>query len=446
MMKNVQEKIQRGLNFIKNDVWRIRRTKLSPGKSFLVKQIRVLILSIKGFNEDKCPLRASALTFYSLISIVPVAAMVFGIAKGFGFERMLEDQLRTKLAGHEEVLASVIKFSHSLLENTRGGLIAGVGLIVLIWAVVKILGQIEYSFNDIWKVKDKRTIGRMFGDYLPLMLVCPVILILSSGVTVFITTQVNLIVEKFSILGSFSSIIFFLMKLLPYTLMWGLFAFLYIFMPNTKVRFSAGLIAGIIIGTVFQIVQWTYITFQIGVVHYNAIYGSFATLPLFLAWLQLSWLIVLYGAEISVAYQNVDTYELEPDALFASRRLRTILYLLITRRLIKNFIRGEKPMTASEVSDQLELPLRLVNEIIFDLVQSNILSVVETDVDNQRGYQPAIDISVLTIQYVIDAVEKRGVNTMPFPDDNGFTSIAAALEAFDRSIEKIPENRLLKEI
>ncbi len=161
-MKNVQEKIQRGLNFIKNDVWRIRRTKLSPGKSFLVKQIRVLMLSIKGFNEDKCPLRASALTFYSLISIVPVAAMVFGIAKGFGFERMLEDQLRTKLAGHEEVLASVIKFSHSLLENTRGGLIAGVGLIVLIWAVVKILGQIEYSFNDIWKVKDKRTIGRMF--------------------------------------------------------------------------------------------------------------------------------------------------------------------------------------------------------------------------------------------------------------------------------------------
>lgn len=445
-MKNMREKIQTAENFIKNDIWRIRRAQLSPGKSFLVKQIRVLLVSIRGFAEDKCQLRASALTFYSLVSIVPVAAMVFGIAKGFGFEKMLEAQLRAKLAGQEEVLANVIKFSHSLLENTRGGLIAGVGLVVLLWAVIKLLGQIEYSFNDIWKIKKKRTIGRMFSDYLSLMLVCPVILILSSGVTVFITTQVSMIVAKFSILGSFSSFIFFLLKLLPYTLMWSLFTFLYIFMPNTRVRFSAGLVAGIMTGTIFQIVQWAYITFQIGVAQYNAIYGSFAALPLLLAWLQLSWLIVLYGAEISVAYQNADTYEFEPDALQPSRRLRLLLSLLITRRLIKNFIRGEKPMTALEISDQLGIPLRLVDEILFDLVQSSILSVTETGVEKQHGYQPAMDISVLTIQYVINAVEKRGVNTMPFTGDNGFAAIADALEAFGRSIEKLPENKLLKEI
>lgn len=445
-MKNMREKIQTAENFIKNDIWRIRRAQLSPGKSFLVKQIRVLLVSIRGFAEDKCQLRASALTFYSLVSIVPVAAMVFGIAKGFGFEKMLEAQLRAKLAGQEEVLANVIKFSHSLLENTRGGLIAGVGLVVLLWAVIKLLGQIEYSFNDIWKIKKKRTIGRMFSDYLSLMLVCPVILILSSGVTVFITTQVSMIVAKFSILGSFSSFIFFLLKLLPYTLMWSLFTFLYIFMPNTRVRFSAGLVAGIMTGTIFQIVQWAYITFQIGVAQYNAIYGSFAALPLLLAWLQLSWLIVLYGAEISVAYQNADTYEFEPDALQPSRRLRLLLSLLITRRLIKNFTRGEKPMTALEISDQLGIPLRLVDEILFDLVQSSILSVTETGVENQHGYQPAMDISVLTIQYVINAVEKRGVNTMPFTGDNGFAAIADALEAFGRSIEKLPENKLLKEI
>lgn len=445
-MKNIWEKIQKAVIFIKNDIWRIRRAHLTPGKSFLVKILRVLIISIRGFNEDKCQLRSSALTFYSLISIVPVAAMAFGIAKGFGFEKVLEAQLRTKLAGHEEILANVIKFSHSLLENTRGGLIAGVGLVVLLWAVIKLLGQIEYSFNDIWGIKQKRTTGRMFGDYLSLMLVCPVILILSSGVTVFITTQVSLIVEKFTILGSFSSLIFFLLKMLPYALMGSLFTFLFIFMPNTKVRFSSGLIAGIMTGTAFQIVQWAYITFQIGVVKYNAIYGSFAALPLFLAWLQLSWLIVLYGAEISFAYQNVDTYEFEPDILQASRRLRTLLSLFIAGRLIKNFIRGEKPMTAGEISNQLEIPIRFVNEIIFDLVKSNIVSIAEIEGDTERGYQPAIDVSTLTIQYVIEAIEKRGINTMHFTDNPEFASISASLEAFGRTIAKIPENKLLKDI
>ena len=126
-MDTIEKKLQRVADFLKQDIWRIRRTNLPPGKSFFLTLLRVLILSIRGFDEDKCQLRASALTFYSLISIVPVAAMAFGIAKGFGFEKMLETQLRDKLAGHEEVLDNVIRFSHSLLENTKGGLLAGVG-------------------------------------------------------------------------------------------------------------------------------------------------------------------------------------------------------------------------------------------------------------------------------------------------------------------------------
>lgn len=446
IMRNILENIKKTVSFIKNDVWKIRRSQLPPVKSFSVKLLRVFLVSLKGFNEDKCQLRASALTFYSLISIVPVAAMAFGIAKGFGFEKVLETQLRTKLAGQEEVLANVIKFSHSLLENTRGGLIAGVGLVVLLWAVVKVLGQIEYSFNDIWKVKEKRTLGRMFGDYLSLMLICPVILILSSGVNVFITTQVNMIVEKFTILGSFSSIIFFFLKLLPYTLLWILFTFLYMFMPNTKVRFSAGLFTGIMIGTVFQIIQWTYITFQIGVVKYNAIYGSFAALPLFLAWLQLSWLIVLFGAEISFAFQNADTYEFEPDVLQASQRVRIQLSLLVTSRLVKNFMRGEQPLTASGISDQLDIPVRFVSKIISDLVKSNIVSVVEIRGKDEKGYQPAVDVNILTIRYVMNAMEKRGMNVMHFTGNPEFNSLSASLDAFDRNMEKLPENRLLKEI
>ena len=438
--------IQRAADFIKQDIWRIRRTSLSPGKSFFLNLVRVLLLSIRGFDEDKCQLRASALTFYSLVSIVPIAAMAFGIAKGFGLEKLLEEQLRNKLVGHEDILANVIQFSNALLANTKGGLIAGVGVVVLFWAVIKVLGQIEYSFNDIWGVKDKRPLGRMFSDYLSLMLVGPVILILSGGTTVFITVQVGLIMEKFSVLGSFSPLIFFFLKLLPYTLLWFLFTFLYIFMPNTKVELSAALIAGIITGTIFQIVQWVYITFQIGVVQYNAIYGSFAALPLFLAWLQLSWLIVLYGAELSFAYQNVDTYEFEPDALQASHRLRTLLSLQVAHHVITNFIKGENPLTAPEISHQLDIPIRFVNDILFELGKSNILSKAEIEGSEEHGYQPARDANLLTINYVIEAMEKRGLNNIPFTQAPEFAALSASIEAFGKTIEKLPENRLIKEL
>jgi len=445
-MKKLWGKIQQVLNFIKTDVWRIRRTELSGGKSFSVKILRIFLFAFRGYEQDKCQLRASALTFYSLVSIVPVAAMAFGIAKGFGFEKILEEQLRTKLAGQQEILAQVITFSHSLLENTRGGIIAGVGLVVLLWAAIKLLRHIEDSFNDIWKVKEKRTIGRMFSDYLSLMLVCPVILILASGVNVFITTQVNIIVGKFAILGGISAIIFFLLKLLPYTLLWILFTFLYIFMPNTKVRFASGLFAGILIGTLFQIVQWAYITFQIGVVHYNTIYGSFAALPLFLAWLQISWLIVLFGVEISLAYQTADDHELEPDFQDASHRMRILLSLWVTGRLIKNFVRGEKPMTAGELARQLKIPRRFVDEIISVLVTSRIISPVETNDKNKRGYQPAMDVNALSIRYVMESVEKQGMNKTHLMADPEFKSLADSLDAFGRTIENLQENKLLKEI
>ena len=438
--------IPKALNFIKHDVWRIRRTNLPPGKSFSLTLLRVLILSIRGFDEDKCQLRASALTFYSLISVVPVAAMAFGIAKGFGFEKLLESQLRTKLAGQEEILDNVIQFSHSLLESTKGGLLAGIGLLVLFWAVIKVLGQIEDSLNDIWGIKEQRTLGRKFGDYLSLMLICPVLVILSSSVTVFVTTQVTLILEKITILGSFSPIIFLLLQLLPYSLLWGLFTFLYMFIPNTKVRFTSALLAGVVSGTIFQVVQWTYITFQIGVAKYNAIYGSFAAFPLFLIWLQLSWLIVLYGAEVSFAHQNVDTYEFEPDALQVSRQLKKLLSLQIAQYIIQNFARGEAPLTARKVSHELEIPIRLVNDILFDLTQSGILSAADTGGDGERGFQPARDIGRLTIQHVIDAMEQRGINTIPFAHTREFSILSETLETFRKTIEELPANRLLKDL
>ncbi len=434
------------INFIKTDIWRIRLKNLPPKKSFFIKLLRIILLVFRGFAEDKCQLRASALTFYSLLSIVPVAAMAFGIAKGFGFEKTLQQQLLEKLAGHEEVVRRIIDFAHSLLESTRGGMLAGIGIIILFWSIIKVLGNIERSFNDIWGIKEQRTFARKFSDYLSLILIAPIIVIMSSSVTVFITTQITLITQKVAFLGYFSTITFFMLKLLPYCLLWLLLTFIYMLMPNAKVRFSAGLIAGVTAGTVFQIAQWTYISFQIGVAKYNAIYGSFAALPLFLVWLQISWLIILAGAEISFAFQNVDTYEFEPDSLQISPAFKKLLTLEIVHLVVTTFAAGKKPFTAAKIAHTLEIPIRLVHEIVYELVDSDIFSDTLTDVYKEPAYQPARDINSLTIQHVIDALEQRGISTIPVAETKELKTLSKRLLTFNEHIRQSPENELIKNI
>jgi membrane protein len=213
------------IDFITHGIWRIRLGTLPRNRSFLLKQLRIIILAFRGFAEDKCYLRASALTFYSLLSVVPAAALAFGVAKGFGLQKLLEKELIDKLKGQEEVVNQIVTFANSMLEETRGGLIAGIGVALLFWLTIKLLGNIEESFNDIWGIKQPRSYGRKLSDYLSVMLICPVLLILSGSITVFITTQITQITQKIDLLGAFSPIISLLLKTLPLCVIWLLFTF-----------------------------------------------------------------------------------------------------------------------------------------------------------------------------------------------------------------------------
>ncbi|MFC1594207.1 YhjD/YihY/BrkB family envelope integrity protein, partial [Candidatus Omnitrophota bacterium] len=334
----------------------------------------------------------------------------------------------------------------TFLESVRGGLVAGIGVAVLFWTVIKVLANIEKSFNDIWGIKESRSWGRKFSDYLSVMLICPILVIVSSSATVFIATQIVMITEKVEILGFLSPVIFVLLKLVPYFMLWILFSFIYMFMPNTKVNFKSGLLAGMIAGTVYQIVQILYISFQIGASRFNAIYGSFAALPLFLVWLQLSWTIVLFGAEISFAHQNVDMYEFEPDCLTASHSFKRLIALRIMHLLVKDFVKGEKPLTATEISHALEIPIRLVRQILYELVESGIATETKTDEYKVPGFQPARDVDVLTMRYVIDALEHRGVENIPVAQSEELKKIDQSLQAFKKQMERAPENKLLKEL
>ena len=372
--------------------------------------------------------------------------MFFGVAKGFGFERMLERELISKFPGQEEVLGQVISFANSMLEQTRGGLIAGIGLLVLFWSVLKVLGHIEMALNDIWEIKESRSWGRKFSDYLSIMLIAPVLILMSGSVTVFITAQVTQITEKVALLGMFSPLIAFLLKLIPYVLIWILFTVLYILMPNTKVSFKAGFLGGVVAGTLYQLAQGLYISFQIGAARYNAIYGSFAALPLFLMWIQISWWIVLFGAELSFANQNVDTYEYEPDSLKVSPGFKKLLTLQIAHMLIKKFENGDRPLTDSQISTQLEMPIRLVHQILSDLVESGLVSETKTKIDKELAYQPARDINKMTIQYVLNTLEQSGIDTIPVAKTEDYQKLSDALQDFGEALEDSQANRLLKDI
>ncbi len=434
------------IHFLKEGIWKIHLKGLPAKKSALIKNLRIVLLAFKGFNEDKCALRAKALTFYSLLSVVPAVAFGFGISKGFGMQTRLEKELLESLPGQEEVVKYIIGFAGKWLEQAQGGLIAGIGIIMLVYTVFNLFQNIEKSFNDIWGTPHSRTLSRKFSDYLSVLFIAPILWVFSSGVTVFVKTQITLIVEKITLLGSISPLIFFSLKALPFLVIWLLGAFVYMFMPNTRVRFGSAFLGGIVAGTMYVIWQNIYITLQVGAAKYGAIFGSFSILPLFMIWLQTSWLIVLFGAEIAFAHQNVDTYEMEPLSETVSNFLKRILSLRITNICIQNFVKGQDPWSAQKIAEFLELPVRLTNKLLDDLVKCHVLSETEGVDEKICYYQPARDVNMLTIHYVASALESVGNDDITFAESDEIEKIKRCYKKLDAIYRESDANILLKDI
>jgi membrane protein len=434
--------LRRTKEFLQKGVWKIRLKDRPASKIFFIKQLRIFLLAFRGFAEDKVQLRASALTFYTLLSIVPVLAMIFGIAKGFGFEEHLKTVLQENLSEHQEILNETIVFAERMLKNIKGGFIAGTGLVMLIWSVMKVLGNIENAFNNIWQIKKSRGISRKLSDYLSLVVIAPILVFISSGIAV---SHENSIVQG-TILGYLGPVLKIIVWILSFTLIWFVFSLLYIIMPNTKVNFRAAFPGGVVAGSMFQLLQWAYVHFQSLLSGYGTIYGSFAALPLFLMWMQFSWLIVLFGAEIAFAYQNVENYEFETDTLNISNHFKMVLSLLIARQIIKNFTDGIPAMTASEISHKLDIPVRIVRDIIYELYESKILSETVTKNVKEVAYQPAQDPGRLSLSYVIKSIDNRGVDSLPIDNTEDLNKINNIVNSFSSDLEKSSKNILLKDL
>lgn len=435
MLKNLLHAWTAAGRFFSSGIWEVSIDDLPALRAAGLRVLRILTIAVSEFLKDDCALRASALTFYTLLSVVPVIGVAFGLAKGFGLEKVLEQQLLEQMAGQEQALERILDFVRNLLETARGGLIAGVGVVLMIWAAVKILGQIEAALNAMWDIRNLRSWRRRFSDYLAVLLVAPILMLTASSVNVFIRTRLDDIAARLGLLETVGPLVVHLLQLSPILLAWALFGLMYAIMPNTRIRFLPALVGGAVGGCLYHLAQWVYIGFQVGVAKQNAIYGSFAALPLFLAWVQTSWFIFLFGGEIVYAAQHQGVYPcLGPGA-------REPVGLHSAWIAIGRFTRGEPPATAAELAQSVGAPPATVRACMEALVAAGLFAEVRHR--DGAAYLPAMDTRELTIARVRDALREPVAASCGGPEA---ARLDAALEALRRAAAESDANIPLRDI
>lgn len=406
---SLKKNIKRGRIFIIGNILRTPERELTGAWKTLRNFVRVVRITAKRFLDDELQLRASALTYSTLLAIVPMLALLIAIAGGFGFENIIESQLFSYFPAQREVLSDAMVFVSNYLKQAQSGVFLGIGVIFLLWTVISLMSNIENTMNRIWQAKE-RSLYRKINDYTSLFIILPVFMILSGGTSVFMSTFLSDGEKSLPIL---TPLIYYLLEFAPYIFTIILFTVAYVLIPNTKVKFKYALIAGIVCGLAFQIFQYVYINGQIWVSRYNAIYGSFAFLPLLLLWLQLSWLIFLFGVLLAFSMQNLD-YDNEEDMRNISRQYKDFLVLLVTSIIVQRFDKRYAPLTKMRISKYYSIPLRLTSQIIQLLLKAGIITEVVSGDDRIPAYQPAFDINKLSIGMLLNRVDNVGAGEKAF--------------------------------
>ena len=398
-------KIDNIIKFFQTDIWRIMEGDISPFRFLWLEVLKKVVLAVRFFTAKRVLQKASALTYSTLLAIVPISAVVFAIARGFGYNKYIEIWFRAAFESQPQVAEVIIGFVNSYLVHTKSGVFLGVGLIFMLYTVLMLVSNVEDAFNEIWQVKKPRSIFRTFTDYLAMFFVFPIIIVITSGISIFMATIADSMPD-FMLLGP---TIRFLIDLLPYVLMSGMFIALYVFMPNTHVKVTSAIIPGVLAGIAMQGLQIFYIHAQMFLSGYNAIYGSFAALPLFMLWLQISWTICLFGAELCYTNQNLDYYDYDANTGEVSHRYKIMLATLLMSRICRRFANGQKPLSALELREQTTIPIRFVNELLFELTEAGLIVEITNDEKGETSrYMPAEDLSNLSLGVMMDRLESKG--------------------------------------
>lgn len=363
----------------------------------LASMVRLVVFTAENYKKTRSNLWASSISYYALLSIVPILAIAFSIAKGLGIEELIRNQILKNSPLQEEALEKLILFSEKLMSSAKGGVLAGVGFLFLGWSVIKIFTLIERSFNEIWGVKRQRTLIRKFTDYFSIVLMFPMVLLLSNGVVT--TLQMHFISDK--------SPLFFIIQWTPYLLLILFFTLLYLIIPNTKVNFSHALLAGIVVGILFQGLQMSMIKFQVVLLNYNKIYGSFSVIPIFMIWQKIVWIIIILGAHLSFILQNSYKFSYTIEGInltFASKR--DILFI-ICQVMAKNYEEEGAPLTAGFIAKKLSIATGTVSEMLEILVHLDVIAELFSPLE-EREFKLKKNINTFTVKEFVDALENYG--------------------------------------
>lgn len=447
-------------DFLSKDVWSHELGALPTFRKLFYKVARVLYLAVRGFDEDRCLLRAGALTFMTGLSIVPLLAFAFSVAKGLGAYQQLLDVINPFLdevlgsaaaAGTSQSQVEVRAAVDQVLEYVKGTELASLGtfgLGILVYTVIKLLGAIEASLNDIWGVKKSRTLVRKVADYLSIIVIVPVLLATATAVTTAINSSDVMQFLQDKLGGGSSEAVGLvpeataretmarLIRSATLFVTWIGFTFVYLFLPNTRVKIRSAILGGIVGGTMWQLAQVLHVRFQVGVANYNAIYSTFAALPIFMFWLYLSWITVLLGAEFANAHQSEPAYRQIARARSHDHPFLEVLALRVMARIAVVFLRGEPPLYASRLVHELSVPDRSLEDVLERLERAGLVTQAEDEARRDAHVLPSRDLARIRVQDVLDALNgRRGPSSIPTetPEDRVLAAVFAEFEAEKRT-------------
>lgn len=436
------DKFKQLINFFTRSLWRVTEDDVSRRRYTSYNLLKITIQTIKCFIKDRVWIRAAALSYTTLFSIIPILALLFAIAKGFGFSNLMEHLLRSDLVENNTV-DMIMTFIDNYLEYAKSGVFIGVGVAMLLWAIVNLADSIEGNMNAIWEVKKQRSYFRKLTDYMALFIVFPIIIILYAGISIFMTTIYERLAEYYLI----SSFVHICIKLAPYALSGFIMTGLFIFIPNTKVKFLNAFIPGMITGIIFQAFLYIYIQIQMSVSSYNAIYGSFAIIPMFMLWADISWSIILFGVEMSYVSQNIEQYNFGQEVDNVSRRYHDFMCVVVMSLISKRFQQGGTPYTANELSDAGEIPIRLTNRLLDELEEVGLIQGFSADTKSEtEHYLPAIDINQLSVGRLLSTIESYGCEDFKIDHSKEFSNQWNALIGHKEEIYTKSNGILVKDL
>ena len=439
-MSSLRTFIDRSRNFFAHDLWEISAADRGWWRRFLLNQGQILTLVVRGFFADGCMLRASALTFTTLLSLVPLLALMFAVLKGFGVQNELETLLLKQLAvGGGTVVTYIVEY----INNTNVARLGTFGLLFLVITVLTLLSNIEKTFNRVWGVRETRPLLRRFTDYFSVVTIGPIFVVVAISMTSTVKSQrlVQALIEQQYV----GEALLALFEVLPFMVMWLVFAGLYLFMPNVKVSPRAALIGGVFGGTLWQISQWGYLSFQVGVARYNAIYGTLAALPVLMVWIYFSWMIVLLGLEMTYATQNLRSIRRDirgAQVNFASREFINLMVLLCVGR---RFYHGQPAIGKDDLIERLDVPSRLLRNILDELVRLGFIA--ETVQDSEAtGYQPARALEKIRLHDVISSLAADGADYSSLRNTPERIAVAEVAELLSDAEQKALEGMTLRDL